>query len=135
MNKIELATKKHSEGYNCAQAVACAYCDNVGLDEETLFQLTSGLGLGMGSMEGSCGAVEAAALIAGTKARQIGLNKQETYKVCSKISKEFKAKNQSVICRELKGVGTGKILRSCNDCVKDAAEILGNALKDLEEVK
>ena len=39
MNKIELATKKHSEGYNCAQAVACAYCDNVGLDEETLFQL------------------------------------------------------------------------------------------------
>ena len=60
---------------------------------------------------------------------------KDAAKELPRILKEFKAKNQSVICRELKGVGTGKILRSCNDCVKDAAEMLGNALKDLEEVK
>jgi len=32
--------------------------------------------------------------------------------------------NGSLICKELKGVGTGKVLRSCRGCVMDSAELL-----------
>ena len=42
---------KHKKGYNCAQTIACTYCDLVGVDEETMFKLTEALGLGMGGME------------------------------------------------------------------------------------
>lgn len=65
--RVDKVAEKHKSGYNCAQAVACAYCDLVGIDEETMFRMTEGLGLGMGGMEGTCGAVTAACVIAGAK--------------------------------------------------------------------
>lgn len=40
--------KLHDEGYNCAQAVVCAYCDSFGLDRDTAFKMAEGFGLGMG---------------------------------------------------------------------------------------
>ena len=49
--RVDKVAEKHKSGYNCAQAVACAYCDLVGIDEETMFRMTEGLGLGMGGME------------------------------------------------------------------------------------
>ena len=54
--RVEIAAKKHKKGYNCAQAVACTYCDLVGVDEEMMFKAVEALGLGMGCMEGTCGA-------------------------------------------------------------------------------
>ena len=36
----------------------------------------------------------------------------------------IKEKNTSVLCKELKGITTGTVLRSCRGCVEDAAEIL-----------
>ena len=92
--RVDKVAEKHKSGYNCAQAVACAYCDLVGIDEETMFRMTEGLGLGMGGMEGTCGAVTAACVIAG-------------------------AKNSTV---EMGGPGTP--VKACPDCVKDAARIL-----------
>ena len=32
MNKKETAAKFHSSGCNCAQAVACAFCDEADID-------------------------------------------------------------------------------------------------------
>lgn len=55
-SRINRADELHRKGYNCAQAVACAYCDLAGLDETTMFRVTEGMGLGMGCMEGTCGA-------------------------------------------------------------------------------
>ena len=40
------------------------------------------------------------------------------------LTNKFIEKNTSVICRELKGVDSGKTLRSCNGCIQDAAEIV-----------
>ena len=65
--RVQQTTERHRRGYNCAQAVACTYCDLFGLDEETAFRLTEGYGLGMGNMEGTCGALSAACLLAGMK--------------------------------------------------------------------
>ena len=38
----ELAVKKFKQGYNCCQAVACAYCEELGIKEEDVFRLTEG---------------------------------------------------------------------------------------------
>lgn len=35
----EKALELHAKGYNCAQAVACAFSDQVDMDEDQLFKL------------------------------------------------------------------------------------------------
>ena len=116
------------EGYNCAQAVACAYCDLAGIDEETMFKVTEAMGLGMGGMNGTCGAVTGACAIAGMRSSCGDLDKPvskgATYKVSKEISGRFLEETGALTCRDIKGVDTGKILKSCPDCVKDAARIL-----------
>lgn len=39
MEKVEKAIQYHKGGYNCAQAVACTFCDTFGVDEKTVFRL------------------------------------------------------------------------------------------------
>ena len=65
--KAEYATKLHENGCNCAQAVACAFADETGIPEETLFAACEGFGLGMGGMAATCGAVSGAVMLAGLK--------------------------------------------------------------------
>lgn len=130
--RVEETIMRHEKGYNCAQAVACTYCDIVGVDEETMFKMTEALGLGMGGMEGTCGAVSGACVLAGMK-RSTGKleqpdSKAESYKLSREIVKQFEEQNQSVVCKTLKGVETGKVLRSCSDCIKDAAAITEQVL-------
>lgn len=130
--RVDETIKKHDKGYNCAQAVACAYCDLVGVDEETMFRMTEALGLGMGGMAGTCGAVSGACVLAGMKRSTGNLekpnSKAESYKLSREIVRQFLEQNQSVVCRELKGVESGKVLRACPDCIKDAAAIAEKVL-------
>ena len=125
--RIEQTIERHDKGYNCAQAVACTYCDLVGMDEETMFKVTEGFGAGQGSMTGTCGALAGACALAGMKRSTGNLqtpdSKAATYKLSREIMNSFKEQNGSVICKELKGVETGKVLRSCPDCIKDAARL------------
>ncbi len=125
--RIEETIQKHNIGYNCAQSVACTYCDLVGLDEVTMFKVTEAFGLGMGGMEGTCGAVVGACVLAGMKNSTGNLekpnSKANTYKLSREILKQFKEQNGSVICKEFKGVGTGNVLRPCEECIKDAAAL------------
>ena len=44
------------------------------------------------------------------------------------IKKAFIEKNQTTRCRELKGIDTGKVLRSCDGCIEDAARIANQVL-------
>lgn len=126
-SRIEETIKKHDKGYNCAQAVACTYSDLVGLDEQTVFRLTEALGAGMGSMDGTCGAISGACILAGLKNSTANLEKPDskgkTYKLSKAILDEFKKQNGSVICRELKGVETGTVLCPCSKCIEDAARL------------
>ena len=48
MTKQEKAIELHDRGCNCAQAVACAFAEEIGVPEETLFAAAEGFGLGMG---------------------------------------------------------------------------------------
>ena len=49
-SRVQDAARRHQNGYNCAQAVACTYYDLFGVDEQTMFRAAEGLGLGMGGM-------------------------------------------------------------------------------------
>ena len=123
----ERAVENHRKGYNCAQAVACAFCEKLGRDEKEVFEMMEAFGLGMGTM-GTCGAVSGMAAVAGMVESDGALDaprtKKQSYKAMKELTEKFIAKNQSVICREIKGVETGKVLRSCPGCVQDASELL-----------
>lgn len=47
-SRVEKAAERKMCGYNCAQAVACTYCDLAGIDEETARNLTQGFAVGIG---------------------------------------------------------------------------------------
>lgn len=128
LEKSKQANAFHDMGFNCAQAVACVFADQTGLDQETLFRLTEGLGLGMGCMDGTCGAISAAAVLSGLKCSTGHMDKPDSkavsYRTAASCIRAFKDKNGTIICRDLKGAGTGKPLRSCPDCIRDAVEII-----------
>ena len=63
----EKAIELHDKGFNCAQAVACAFAEETGIPEEILFAACEGFGLGMGGMAATCGAVSGAVMLAGLK--------------------------------------------------------------------
>ena len=130
--RVEDTIKRHNKGYNCAQAVACTYCDLVGVDEEKTFKMTEALGLGMGGMQGTCGAVTGACVLAGMKVSTGNMeqpnSKMNSYQLAREITSQFQEQNGSLICKELKGVDTGKVLRSCQDCIKDAAGLVEQVL-------
>lgn len=131
MTPAEKAIELHNSGYNCCQATVCAFAQKLGIDEDVLFKISEGFGLGMGTMNYTCGAVSGAVMLAGLKnsGGTSQRTKAATYKLAEKITNEFNAKNQSVICRELKGVDTGKILRSCSGCIEDAVKIAEEILE------
>ena len=130
-SRIALTAEKHAQGYNCAQAVACAFCDQVDLEEDQLFKVMEGFGAGMGGMHGTCGAISGAVAIVGlmnSKGNSQVKSKVDTYQTSKKIVSGFEEKNGASICGELKGIQTKKVLRSCDGCIQDAAELLENIL-------
>ena len=133
MTKKELPIAYHNQKYNCAQAVAMAFAEEAGIDKELLFKVCEGCGLGMGGMEGTCGAVTGAVILAGLKNSDGNFEnpgtKAATYQLSREIVKQFREKNGTSICGELKGIETGKVLRSCPDCIMDAVEIVEDVLK------
>lgn len=134
----EQALAYHKKGYNCAQAVACAFAADLGRDEQEVFRMMEAFGLGMGTMT-TCGAISGMAAVIGLKESDGNLEKPGTKKNSYRVSKElirrFQEKNGSIICRELKGVDTKKVLRSCNGCIEDAAELTAAYLRgEFDEV-
>lgn len=132
MTKKELAIQKHDKGYNCCQAVACAFCEELGISEEIMFKAGEGFGLGMGCTECTCGALSGAIMVAGFQHSTANLegekSKATTYQYSKKLVEAFKKKTGSTICKELKGIETGKVLRSCAGCIEDATELVEDIL-------
>jgi C_GCAxxG_C_C family probable redox protein len=125
--KKEEAVRRYISGYNCAQSVACTFADEIGMDEQELFKLTEGFGMGMCS-KNICGAVAAMQMIASYLSSDGNLeepqSKRNTYKMIKQLQQEFIDKNQSIICEELLGAPGKPKLRECPGCIEDAAAIL-----------
>lgn len=133
-DRAQIAIAYHDKGYNCAQSVCLAFSDKVDIDDETLFRVSEGLGLGMGGMEGVCGAISSASILAGLKCSTGNLDAPNSKAISYKASKAclaaFKEQNKTLICRELKGVDTKTPLRSCPDCIRDSVHIIETLLFD-----
>lgn len=134
MNRKELAVELHGKGYNCSQSVGGAFCDMTCLDDSEMFRVMAGFGLGMGGMEGTCGAVSAGVAVIGLLMNSGDVNdvkqKVSIHKVAKEYTGRFEEKNQSIVCRDLKGVQTGVKLRSCDGCIMDAVEILEEMIEE-----
>lgn len=135
MDRKEQAKMLHKNSFNCAQSVACSFCSVMGADPVATFKLAEPLGFGMGSM-GTCGAVSAMALVIGMKMSDGNLDhpgtKKECYKMMRELTEAFADKNGSIVCSEIKGVDTKKVLRSCDGCIEDAVALLDKYLLGIE---
>ena len=93
------------EGYNCAQAVAVAFCDITGLDEKTTARMVSPYGGGMGRLREVCGAVSGMFFVLGYlygyDNADADETKKELYGRVQDLAGQFREKCGSIICREL----------------------------------
>ena len=137
----ELARELFEKGYNCSQSIVLAFNDETGLDPETALKLASSFGGGMGKLREVCGAVSGMFIVAGIL---YGYSdpldqaaKTEHYERIQMLAKEFKDKNNSIICRDLLGISVEKDSpvpeerneeyyqrRPCTELIGQAAEIL-----------
>ena len=101
----ETARALFLEGYNCAQAVVCAFDDLTGLDRETSARLASSFGGGMGRMREVCGTVSGALLVLGLLCGYSDPRdhqaKKDHYHLVQEFARRFREINGTIICREL----------------------------------
>lgn len=138
MDKREQAKQNFLNGYNCCQAVVGVFCDELGLDFDTVMKLASSFGGGMGRLKEVCGCVSAMFMITGIKEGYINpenpLEKQAHYLKIQSLAKQFSEINGSIICRELLGEcplkdGKKLVKKPCYEYVKDAVELLERNFK------
>ena len=141
MDYVQKAKDIFLLGYNCAQSVAMALSEKVGLKEEDAKALANPFGGGFCRLREVCGAVSGMLMVIGYKHKE--MNKTEMYAYARKAIEEFEEEFGSYVCRDLiKGDAndtspvpserTEKYYqkRPCVEIVAKATEI---ALKYIEE--
>lgn len=105
------AMELFKQGYNCSQAVFAAFSDELNIDMDTALKISSSFGGGMGRLREVCGAVTgmfmAAGMMYGYSDPADREAKKVHYKRIQELAAEFKAQNNSIICRELLGLAPG----------------------------
>ena len=105
MDRATNALKLFVEGYNCAQAVAVAFCDVTGLEEKTAARMVSAFGGGMGRMREVCGAVSGMYFVLsylyGYDAPIEGGPKKQLYTDVQMLAGKFRESCGSIVCREI----------------------------------
>ena len=119
MERKEYAVELKHKGYNCCQAVLCAFADEVDMDEADLKKIGAAFGVGMGCMEATCGALCGAQMLLGIKKGA----ERPVIRDAAVLLKEFEEKCGATICKDLKGRDTGVVLCECDDCVRNAVLI------------
>ena len=93
------------EGYNCAQAVFCAFRDLTGMDLDAAARLSSSFGGGMGRLREVCGTVSGALLalgmLRGYDDPKDHEKKKSHYALVQEYARRFREKNGTIVCREL----------------------------------
>lgn len=115
VNHAEKAKSLFESGYNCCQAVLCAYADELGLDETTALKIASSFGGGMGRLREVCGAVSGMFMVCGLRDGYINIDgvnaheeKMSHYERIQELARKFINENGSIICRELLGLAPKK---------------------------
>ena len=136
-------------GYNCAQSVVGAFAEEIGLPMDTLMRLTSSFGGGMGGMRDACGAVTGmfmvAGLLYGYEEPGDDEEKKAHYARVRSLAEGFKAKYDTIICRDLLASLPGKLqsdplprtaeyykTRPCALYVEEAAGLVEQMIREAE---
>lgn len=92
-------------GYNCAQAVFCAFAEDMGLDLDAAARLASSFGGGLGRLRELCGALAGAELALGMLRGYSDVSdpalKSAHYARVRLLAERFRARNGTYLCREL----------------------------------
>jgi C_GCAxxG_C_C family probable redox protein len=139
-DKGQLAVDKFAEGYNCAQSVVFAFCDECGLSPDAALKASCGFGGGMGRKQEVCGAVAGGIMVLGLRhGRGTGDGRSVTedlYPVIREFMDGFAVRSGSYLCRDLSGYDLtseegqrrykedGVFEKVCKPCVRSAAEII-----------
>lgn len=140
----KLAVELFEKGYNCAQAVAVAFCDEIGMTPDAAAAMASSFGGGMGRMREVCGAVSGMLLVAGIlygyQTPGDDEVKKEHYQRVQQMAESFRQQAGSIICREIlknppsdpnPTVRSAEFyqLRPCSRMVLYAAEIMDDYIR------
>ena len=105
MDHREKAGQLFLSGYNCAQAVAVAFCDVTGLEESVAAKLASPFGGGIGRMREVCGAVSGMMMVVGLlygfEPSEGSTAKSAHYHLVQELAEQFRQQAGSIICREI----------------------------------
>lgn len=141
---VQVAQEKFLTGYNCAQAVLYAACDQLHVDKDIALKMACGFGAGMGREQEVCGAVSGGILAIGLKhGRGEGETRSktdDTYARVRAFMDAFRDRHGSVVCRELLGCDlrtpegqryfkdNDLIRQTCARCVQTATELMRSHL-------
>ena len=147
--RVETARNYFLEGYNCAQSIALAYHDVMGIDKELSATMAAPFGGGMGRLREVCGTVSGMFMVAGFIAPNAQpndtANKKSCYALVQSLAERFREENGSIVCRELLRLTQQKDdptpsprteeyyhRRPCAEYVAIAARILGEKINEME---
>lgn len=139
-------------GFNCAQAVAGAFADEMGIDEEQIVKLASPFGGGFGRMREVCGAFSGMMMVLGAYCGyddpSVKTAKPELYEKVRLLASRFEKENGSIVCRELLGLKKGEVggepaertpefyrTRPCLKCIESAARLIEEFINECEAKK
>lgn len=94
MTKGEIAKQNFESGYNCAQAVLLAFCDDLGFDKNTAAMLAAPFGGGMGRLREVCGTVSGMYMVLGLR-----INGKDDPTPQKRTAQYYKSRPCSELCR------------------------------------
>jgi C_GCAxxG_C_C family probable redox protein len=146
VSKAEQAVKCFNDGraFNCCQSVLSAYCEEYGLDRETALKIGTAFGSGMARRGDLCGALTGAMMVIGLKYGRTRIDdvatREKAYELVNEMIRRFKARNGSIMCRDLLGYDPSTPAEQltndqkkqhvlvCPKLIRDAAEIIEDIL-------
>lgn len=150
MTKEEYKEKARNlflQGYNCSQAVFCAFAEDYNIEPQLALRLSASFGGGIGRMRETCGAFCGAAMLTGLETGQTDAEnaqqKQNNYHTIQQMADTFRQMNGSIKCSELLKLRQGTPVtdipdartaeyyrqRPCLRMVDSAVEIFYNTFK------
>ena len=135
--RSDIAAETFNNGFNCAQAVLSAFCDELSMDKTEALKISCGFGGGMGRLQETCGAVTGAYMVISLKygkySEEDDAAREKTYALVREFSKRFEEKHKTTSCRELldvdfingdKQVNMARVKEVCHELVRSAVEIV-----------
>ncbi len=146
VSRIEAASQRFSQGFNCAQAVFSTYAPLLGVEQDDALRISTGFGAGMGRLQETCGAVTGAIMVIGCKHGMVDAAnpaaKETAYAHVQKFAHQFRKLHGTTSCRQLLGCdltteegrkhfeGKGLLRAVCIPCVRNACKILEETVLD-----